>query len=106
MQELAYLINTNGDFAGAANGTVMDRGPFIDVVNDGYNASICLTHNLLKLVHIRIDDSRSSNTLSEVQEIYAVSEAEGQFWPNTQWEYPRFQIASAYSDVHFISRIL
>ena len=52
MQELAYLINTNGDFAGAANGTVMDRGPFIDVVNDGYNASICLTHNLLKLVHI------------------------------------------------------
>ena len=48
MQELAYLINTNGDFAGAANKTVMDRGPFIDVANDGYNVR-SLFDNCLKL---------------------------------------------------------
>ena len=53
MQELAFLVNTNGDFAGAAKGTVMDRGPFIDVVNDGYNASACLPHILLKLEYIK-----------------------------------------------------
>ncbi len=44
MQQLAFLVNSGADFEAASKGTVMERGPFVDMRHDTYKVGLSKDH--------------------------------------------------------------
>ncbi len=44
MQQLAFLVNSGADFEAARKGTVMERGPFVDMRHDTYKVGLSNDH--------------------------------------------------------------